>query len=95
MFFANFVFWLFVIAAKVAFDWFAVFSVLDSAIVALWNRGWLNYGQNAAADGDFVLVIARAVPVSVAGPACAHRSSYDAERQHAQHLCPRRCAANC
>ncbi len=43
-FFTNLLFWVLVIGAKFAFDWFAVMKTLEAPVLGLWNRGWLTTG---------------------------------------------------
>ncbi|PSC69540.1 Callose synthase 5 [Micractinium conductrix] len=61
-FFSNLLFWVCTLGAKCAFDWFALMKPLDRPVRALWGNGWLSVSNNAAADGDFLLVIARCLP---------------------------------
>ncbi|KAL4451723.1 hypothetical protein ABPG75_007385 [Micractinium tetrahymenae] len=73
-FFSNLVFWVCVLAAKFAFDWFAMMKPLKTPVLALWHHGWLAPHKNGdgpfegvqtsatAADGDFLLVIVRCLP---------------------------------
>jgi hypothetical protein len=64
-FFTNVLFWALVLAGKFAFDWFALMKPLKKPVIALWNHDWLavDHGNGpTAADGDFVLVIARCAP---------------------------------
>ncbi len=44
MFSTNVLFWVLVLAAKFAFDWFALMKTLEAPVLGLWNRGWLNTG---------------------------------------------------
>jgi hypothetical protein len=41
-FFSNVAFWAFVLAMKMAFDWFALMKQMEAAIRGLWDFGWLN-----------------------------------------------------
>ncbi len=58
---ANVVFWAAVLAAKVAFDWFAVIKPLEGPMKGLWQRGWLRSGHTGP-SADFILAIARGTP---------------------------------
>ncbi len=40
-FFSNLIFWVCVLAAKFAFDWFALMKPLETPVRALWHNGWL------------------------------------------------------
>lgn len=40
-FFSNLIFWVGVLAAKFAFDWFALMKPLETPVRALWHNGWL------------------------------------------------------
>jgi hypothetical protein len=60
-FFANVVFWVLVLGAKFAFDWFALMKPLEDPIIALWHFDWLKNGNNWG-DADFILVGARCAP---------------------------------
>jgi hypothetical protein len=50
-----------VLAAKFAFDWFALIKPLEKPVIALWNFNWLG-SPTSWGDADFILVIARCLP---------------------------------
>ncbi len=51
-FLSNLLFWVLVIAAKLAFDWYAVMKPLEAPVLGLWSRGCGNAGSDdSIADG--------------------------------------------
>lgn len=50
-----------VLAAKFAFDWFALIKPLRKPVIALWNFNWLGT-ETSWGDADFILVVARCLP---------------------------------
>ncbi|EFN56001.1 hypothetical protein CHLNCDRAFT_145389 [Chlorella variabilis] len=60
-FFSNLVFWVLVLGAKFAFDWYALMKPLKDPVIALWNFDWLRNGDNWG-DADAILVVARCLP---------------------------------
>jgi hypothetical protein len=54
-------FWVLVLGAKFAFDWFALMKPLEKPVVALWNYKWLRVGSHRG-DADVILVLARCLP---------------------------------
>lgn len=71
-FFSNLVFWVCTLAAKFAFDWFALMKPLETPVRALWHNGWLAPKRNG---GGAFMVRTRLYPTSDArlpdGPAAA------------------------
>ena len=64
---SNAVFWILVLAAKIAFDWFAVMYTMKDAVIALFNYGsWMGYnretGEDTGYDLDIILCIGRVIP---------------------------------
>jgi hypothetical protein len=72
--FANLLFWVIVLGAKGAFDYFAIIKPLKLPMRALWNRGFLRSGRRR-----FAFDVPRVGQTGISG---AHRLRFDCP-QHA------------